>query len=133
MPRVDHDAFCVEFYFFFLIRTIFCVKLSINNHIVGLVHKNHIIRTRLMYHAACKVEFQPFKRMYSQIKKNIEHARTIFCVKLSINNHIVGLVHKNHIIRTRLMYHAACKVEFQPFKRLYSQLTFFNFSSKNFL
>ena len=27
----------------------------------------------------------------------------------------------------KLMYHAACKVEFQPFKRLYSQLTFFNF------
>ena len=25
------------------------------------------------------------------------------------------------------MYHAAYKVEFQPFKRLYSQLTFFNF------
>ena len=24
----------------------------------------------------------------------VEHARTIFCVKLSINNHIVGLVHK---------------------------------------
>ena len=39
----------------------------------------------------------------------------------------VGLVHKNHIVRTCLMYHAACKVEFQPFKRLYSQLTFFNF------
>ena len=50
----------------------------------------------------------------------------IFCVKLSIN-HIVRLVHKNHIIRTCLMYHATCKVEFQPFKRLYSQLTFFNF------
>ena len=48
------------------------------------------------------------------------HARTIFCLKLSINNHIVGFVHKKHIIRTRLMYHAACKVEFQPFKRLYS-------------
>ena len=29
---------------------------------------------------------------------SIEHARTIFCVKLSINNHIVGLAHKNHII-----------------------------------
>ena len=42
--------------------TIFCVKLSINNHIVGLVHKNHIIRTCLMYHAACKVEFQPFNK-----------------------------------------------------------------------
>ena len=27
-------------------------------------------------------------------------------------------------IRTCLMYHAACKVEFQPFKRSYSQLTF---------
>ena len=25
------------------------------------------------------------------------------------------------------MYHAACKVEFQPFNRWYSQLTFFNF------
>ena len=25
------------------------------------------------------------------------------------------------------MYHAACKVELQPFKRLYSQLTFFDF------
>ena len=30
------------------------VKLSINNHIVGLVHKKHIVRTRLMYHADCK-------------------------------------------------------------------------------
>ena len=26
-----------------------------------------------------------------------------------------------------LRYHAACKVEYQPFKRSYSQLTFFNF------
>ena len=31
------------------------------------------------------------------------------------------------IIRACLMYHAACKVEFQPFTRSYSQLTFFNF------
>ena len=46
-----------------------------------------------------------------------EHARTIVCVKLSINNHIVRLVHKKHIIRTCLMYHAACKVDFQPFKQ----------------
>ena len=60
-------------------------------------------------------------------KDKTEHARTIFCVKLSIDNHIVGLVHKNHmvlIIRTRLIYHAACKVEFQPFTQSYSQLTF---------
>ena len=32
-----------------------------------------------------------------------------------------------HVQRTCLMYHAACKVEFQPFNRSYSQLTFFNF------
>ena len=53
-----------------------------------------------------------------------------FFVKLSINNHIVGLVHKNRIIRTCLMYHAAYKVEFQRFKRSYSQLTFLNFFIK---
>ena len=29
------------------------------------------------------------------------------------------------------MYHAACKVELQPFKHLYSQLTFFNFFIKS--
>ena len=28
------------------------------------------------------------------------------------------------------MYHAACKVEFQPFNRSYSQMTFFNFFIK---
>ena len=59
--------------------------------------------------------------------KHGTRANDIFCVKLSINNNIVGLVHENHIIRTCLMYHAACKVEFQSFKRSYSQLTFFNF------
>ena len=55
--------------------------------------------------------------------KHGTRADDILC-KLSINNHIVGLVHKTTDIRMRLMYHAACKVEFQPFKRLYSQLTF---------
>ena len=34
-----------------------------NNHIVCSVHQNHIIRTCLMYHAACKIEFQPFKQV----------------------------------------------------------------------
>ena len=34
---------------------------------------------------------------------------------------------RNHSLQTTMMYHAACKVEFQPFKRSYSQLTFFNF------
>ena len=32
-----------------------------------------------------------------------------------------------NVQRTRLMYHAACKVEFQPFNRSYSQLTSFIF------
>ena len=36
----------------------------------------------------------------------------------------------NHIMRTCLIYHAACKVEFQLFTRSYSQLTFFNFLIK---
>ena len=34
-------------------------------------------------------------------------------------------------MRTCLMHHAACKVEFQPFKWSYSQLTFFYFFIKN--
>ena len=62
---------------------------------------------------------------------NIEHARTIFCVKLSINNHIVGLVHKNHIIRTCLMNHAACKVAFQPFKQVVLTADVFQLPQKN--
>ena len=32
-----------------------------------------------------------------------------------------------HVPRTRLMSYAACKVEFQPFDRSYSQLAFFYF------
>ena len=34
-------------------------------------------------------------------------------------------------MRTRLMYDAACKVEFQSFNRSHSQLTFFNFYKNN--
>ena len=61
---------------------------------------------------------------------NILHARTILCVKLSFNNHIVGLVHKKHIIvRTCLMYHAACKVYFQPLKQIVLIADVFQISS----
>ena len=47
-------------------------------------------------------------------KGKTEHARTIFCVKLSINNHIVGLliVHKNRIIRTCMMTTQLAKLSF---------------------
>ena len=65
--------------------------------------------------------------VYHYIAATVVYLVQRIIVKLSINNHIVRLVHKKHIIRTCLMYHAACKVEFQPFKRSYSQLTFFNF------
>ena len=65
--------------------------------------------------------------------KHRTRANFFFFLKLSIHS----LVHKKHtsIIneilnkhaqRTCLMYHA-CKVEFQPFNRSHSQLTFFNF------
>ena len=49
------------------VNVFFLCETEYNNHIVGLVHKNHINRTCLMYHAACKVEFQPLKRSYSQL------------------------------------------------------------------
>ena len=40
----------------------------------------------------------------------------------------VGLIHQHHrIVNEIQMYHAACKVEFQPFNRSYSPLTFFIF------
>ena len=57
-------------------------------------------------------------------------------MKLGINHHIVGLVHKIHIINDLYVearpanvseYHAARKVEFQPFNRSYSQLMFLSF------
>ena len=76
--------------------------------------------------AACEIVRSRVSRQQLILNFSFFPRTTIF-VKLSINKHIVGLVHKNHVIRTCLMYHAACKVEFQPFKRSYSQLTFFNF------
>ena len=45
-------------------------------------------------------------------------------------HHIINEKRNKHVQRTCLMYHAACKVEFQPFNRSYSKLTFFNFSLK---
>ena len=46
------------------------------------------------------------------------------------NNHVVSLIHKHHIVKKICMCHAACKVDFQPFNRSYSQLRFFSFSKK---
>ena len=51
----------------------------------------------------------------------MEYARTIFCVKLSINNHIVGLVHKNH---TRYNANA-------PYVRRTTQLAKLSFNHSN--
>ena len=56
-----------------------------------------------MYHAACKVEFQPF---------TVVLTADVFQLFIKLFTTIPYLV---LIIRTRRMYHAACKVEFQPF------------------
>ena len=75
-----------------------------------------------------RVEFHT-KIHTGTMSKQISSKAQLLWLYLYFTNE-VGLVHKKHIIRTRLMYHAACKVELQPFKRLYSQLTFFNFFMK---
>ena len=76
-----------------------------------------------------------------RIKYTVEHARTqpsVKVVKLIIND-IVRFVHTHitsetwikHAQRTCLMYHAACKAEFQPFNRSYRWRSFFNKKLKN--
>ena len=60
----------------------------------------------------------------------LENTKCFFCVKLSIKNHIVRLVHKNHINRTCLMYHAACNVEFQSFQTVVLTAAVFQLSIK---
>ena len=52
-------------------------------------------------------------KSYILNKDKTLNTRERYFVELT-NNHIVGLIQKNHIIRTCLMYHAPCKVEFQP-------------------
>ena len=100
-------------------------------HLPGTLYEGDIVSVHRMVMENRPVDpgsIQGSHRPISFIRiKHRTRANDIFCAKLSINNHIVGLVHKNHIIRTCLMYHAACKVEFQPFTKSYSQLTFFNF------
>ena len=67
--------------------------------VCGRNTKTKISRTRV--HTGTLTDF--FFGMYqleTRLARKIEHARTIFCVKLSINNHIVGLVHKNHTYYT---------------------------------
>ena len=41
---------------YYSVTHVLLCRTGISNHTVGLVHKNHMIRTCLMYHAACKVE-----------------------------------------------------------------------------
>ena len=92
--------------------------INIVLNIIPTLYEGYIVSVHRMVMENRPVDpgsIQGSHRPISFIRIKIEYARTIFCVKLSINNHIVGLVHKSHIIRTRLMYHAACKVEFQPF------------------
>ena len=64
------------------------------------------------FYRACDSGWATFFRSSKFRKFDQRFFVSIFCVKLSINNHIVGLVHKKHILGTCLKYHAACKVEF---------------------
>ena len=94
--------------------------------VIPTLYEGYIVSVHRMVMENRPVDPGSIQVSHRPISLMIKH-RTRADVKLSINNYIVGLVNKNHVIRTRVMYHAACKVEFQPFKRLYSQLTFFNF------
>ena len=93
-----------------------------------------------MYHAACKVEFQPFNRSYSQLTIfNFLQNRSDDPGSIQGSHRSISFIRIKHRTRANdnlckcLMYHAACKVEFQPFTRSYSQLTFFNFLFKKII
>ena len=108
-------------------------RINIVLTIIPTLYEGYIVSVRRMVMENRPVDpgsIQGSHRPISFIRIKRRTRAIDFFGKLSINNHIVGLVHKNHIIRTCLMCHAACKVEFQPFKRSYSQLTFFNFLLK---
>ena len=116
-PPCDETLFTV--FHFFLCRALACLRAR-----AAVVD----LEVRKTYDRWPAGLFQSMKRYFpSSQPLTVCPLFLIFCVKLSINNRIVRVVHKNHIIRTCLMYHTACKVELQPFKRSYSQLTFFNF------
>ena len=108
-----------------------CINIVLN--IIPTLYEGYVVSVHRMVMENRPVDpgsIQGNHRPISFIKiKHGTRANDMLC-KLSINNRMVGLVHKNHIIRTCLMYHAVCKVESQPFKRSYSQLTFFNFFLK---
>ena len=83
----------------------FCVKPSINNHIVGLVHKKHTRYYTNVYDVPRSLQMLSFSTIQTVV------------LTADVFQLFVRLVHKNHTIRTCLMYHAACKIEFQPFKQ----------------
>ena len=91
-------------------------RFTLNVPLGSTGHFHHFLRPRL----ACEYILGNYGHAWSKGGRQPAAAKPPLYI-------YVGLVHKKHIIRTRLMYHAACKVEFQPFKRWYSQLTFFNF------
>ena len=89
-------------------------------NITPTLYEGYIVSVHRMVMENRPVDHGSIQGSHRPISFMIKHrnARTTLCVKLSINNHIVCLVHKNDIIRTCLMYHAACNIEFQPFKQV---------------
>ena len=75
--------------------------INIVLNIIPALYEGYIVSVHRMVVENRPVDpgsIQGSHRHISFIRINIEHARTIF-VKLSVNNHIAGLVHKNHIIK----------------------------------
>ena len=82
-----------------------------------------------MYHAACNVEFEPFNRSYSQltffkflsVHRIVMKNRPVDPGSIQGSHRPISFIRIKHRTRANdnlckyLMYHAACKVEFQPF------------------
>ena len=71
---------------------------NLHSAVVGIVAVNYV---QQQYYCRCggeahQAQFRLPLQFYILHKDKTEHARTIFCLKLSINNHIVRLVHKKH-------------------------------------
>ena len=81
-------------------RVVLC--MSYNNIVVNVILTLYIVSVHIVVMESHPVDpgsIQGSHRPISFTRINTEHARTtFFLVKLTINNHIIGLVHEDHII-----------------------------------
>ena len=78
--------------------TMFCKNVVLN--IIPTLYEGFMVSVHRMVMESRPIDPGSIQGSHRPISfmMNIKHARTILCVKLSINNNIVGLVHKNHIL-----------------------------------